>query len=137
MTDFCLTPAQPMTNPVDFHNLAAQCRHGLPSTWQWRQIASLDGGFFQLTGASPVGTYQRGPRKGQPKFPATPNYRQVIITAVDVAEARSRWERETGQCSWCGGTGRRLHGSAPGRAPHTGRVGPVGARARRRTDPPI
>ena len=108
MTDFCLTPAQPMTNPVDFHNLAAQYRHGLPATWQWRRSAILDGWFIELNGASPIGTYQRGPRKGQPKFPAATNYRRVIITTVDVAEARSRWEHETGQCSRCGGTGQEV-----------------------------
>lgn len=101
-----------MPEPVDFYNLAARHRHGLPPTWQWRQIESLDGGFIQLSGSIPIGNYQSGPRKGRPKFPAKSIYQRVIITRDDVADARRRWEDETGLCSWCGGTGQEIAGTS-------------------------
>lgn len=110
MTDFCLTPVQPMSELPDFDNLAAQHRHNLPAAWQWRQIAALDGGFIELSGSIPIGTYQRGPRKGRLKFPTQSNYQRVIITRDDVADARRRWEDETGLCSWCNGTGQEIAG---------------------------
>ena len=105
MTDFCLTLVQPMPELPNFDNLAAQHRHNLPATWQWRQIKMLDGGFIELNGSIPIGTYQRGPRKSRPKFPTHSTYQRVIITRDDVADARRRWEDETGLCSWCGGSG--------------------------------
>jgi hypothetical protein len=94
--------------PLDFHLLAAQHRYGLPTDWQWRTITSLDGGFIELAGASPIGTYQRGKRKGLSKFPPKASYRRVIITHQNVAEARHQWEAKTGMCSWCQGTGQQV-----------------------------
>lgn len=97
-----------MTTP-DILSLAAQHRHELPSEWRWRSSDALDGGFL-LAGASPIGTFQRGPRKDQPKFPPRSQYRRVIITDQDVADARARWEQETGRCSHCGGTSQEAIG---------------------------
>lgn len=98
-----------MTAP-DIYLLAAQHRYRLSPDWQWRQIVSLDDGFIELHGASPISAYKSGPRRGQPRFPPRSQCRRVIVTRQDVADARARWEAETGRCSHCGGEGQEAIG---------------------------
>lgn len=93
----------------DIHVIAARKVHNLPDDWQPRIYGCLDHclGFY-LRGAVPIGTYSRGPRKGQPKWPPLGQLQRVVITADQVKQARIWWENETGLCSHCGGSGQQV-----------------------------
>ena len=90
----------------DIHAITARRVHSLPDDWQPRIYGCLERGLgFYLEGAVPIGNYSKGPRKGQPKFPAKRELQQVVITSEEVQETRDQWERETGLCHRCGGSG--------------------------------
>jgi hypothetical protein len=89
----------------DFLAIAARRVCGLPAEWQPRIYRSLDSVGFELIGAEPIGTYTRGPKKGKPKFPPRKEMRSVFVTHDHIRQARHSWERETGLCSHCGGSG--------------------------------
>ena len=90
----------------DFHAMTAREVHHLPDDWQPRIYESLDRNLgFQLTGAVPIGFYSRGPRKGMPKFPPKRDLQRVVITTAELDACKVKWERETGLCHCCGGSG--------------------------------
>lgn len=66
---------------------------------------SVEGGFI-LTGAAVTGTVTRGPRKGRPKY-ARDKVR-VIVSSQEVAAEEQRYERETGKCLVCLGSGQEF-----------------------------
>lgn len=93
----------------DIHAIAARRVHGLPADWEPQIYACFDRDLgFYLRGAVPIGTYSRGPRKGQPKWPPLSQQQRVVITADEVKQARIWWENETGLCSHCGGSGQQV-----------------------------
>jgi len=97
-----------MTIP-DIHAIAARRVHNLPAEWKPQIYGFLDRNLgFYLRGAVPIGTYSRGPRKGQPKFPPLGQLQRVVITAHEVRQARIEWENEMGLCSYCGGSGQQV-----------------------------
>jgi hypothetical protein len=97
------------TQPPDLGLLTAQRVHRLPPEWRAGVYRSLHPLGLELTGAEPIGTISRGPRKGRPKWPPRNQWRAVLISAEQVAETRRQWEAETGLCSWCGGGGQQVH----------------------------
>jgi hypothetical protein len=99
----------------DFLALAAREVHGLPDEWRPCIYESLDGGFL-LHGAAPLGVYSRGPRKGRPKWPPTKDLRRVIVTRAQVEIAKFNYERATGECHGCGGTGQTVKSMGLGQA---------------------
>ena len=90
----------------DIHAITARRVHNLPDDWHPRIYGCLDRDLgFYLVGAVPIGTYSRGPRKGRPKLPPLRELQRVVITPKEVQETREQWERETGMCHRCGGSG--------------------------------
>ena len=104
--------AQPLLNLMtapDIYAIAARKVHNLPASWQPVIYGCLDRGLgFYLIGAVPIGTFSRGPRKGQPKFPPKNKLQQVVISADEKKQAQIEWEIETGFCSHCGGSGKQV-----------------------------
>jgi hypothetical protein len=105
------------TQPPDLHVLTARRVHGLPPEWRAGVYRSLHPLGFELTGAVPLGTISRGPRKGRPKWPPLVPWRAVLISAEQVAKTRRQWEAETGLCSHCGGSGQQLNGVSVAEGP--------------------
>ena len=94
-----------MTAP-DVYAIAAQRVYSLPADWKPIVYECLDRGLgYCLTGAVPIGTYVRGPRRGRPKFPPKGQWQRVVITPDEAKEARDWWEHKTGFCGHCGGSG--------------------------------
>jgi hypothetical protein len=79
----------------------AETKSGIPG-WKatkWQAV----GGDSIVTGSVPVGTYSRGPRKGELKF--TGPRTMVVVTRAEKEAAASAYEAETGHCWNCKGTG--------------------------------
>jgi hypothetical protein len=79
----------------------AEIKSGTPG---WKATKwQAGGGDSIVTGSVPVGTYSRGPRKGEPKFtgPST----MVVVTRAELETAATAYEAETGRCWNCKGTG--------------------------------
>jgi len=96
-----------MTNPTphmfslnDIMRLA-ETKSGIPGwkAFRW-QAAGPDS---IVTGSVPVGTYSRGPRKGEPKFKGKGT--MVVVTRAEKESAATAYEAETGRCWNCKGTG--------------------------------
>lgn len=97
----------------DVYNLAAQRLKEMPIDWKWCTIESKEspyGRFAQVTGAAPVGIYSRGPRKGQPKWPAAKDCQVFQFTPDQLEQVKLTWEAETGHCFQCGGSGQERFG---------------------------
>jgi hypothetical protein len=105
------------TQPPDLHVLTARRVHSLPPEWRACVYRSLHPLGFELTGAEPIGTISRGPRKGRPKWPPRNQWRAVLVSAEQVAETRRQWEADTGLCSYCGGSGQQLKGVSVAEGP--------------------
>lgn len=92
---------------IDFLNVCAQKKMG--EGWVWRTSEVISGGFL-LTGAKPIGTVTRGPRKGAPKFPPPREYQKVVITFEERDAAYAEYESATGKCYVCEGKGEENYG---------------------------
>ena len=66
----------------------------------------VEGGFL-VVGAPIIGTYSKGPRKGRVKYDHTKDT-QVIVTSEEVLNEEHRYERETGHCYRCLGSGSKF-----------------------------
>lgn len=84
--------------------------HGKPEEWTaYRFSACGPPGFIKITGSVPVGVYQRGPRKGRPKWNLKLG-EDFWISQSQVEETRSLWELTHGKCYECDGTGQATYG---------------------------
>jgi hypothetical protein len=98
-----------------WYNVVARRKLGRGDDWLWFQLQVVKSGASYgsdtiVTGAVPVGFVTRGPNKGAPKWPSVSESERVIVTAAEVRAAREAWERETGKCAECAGTGQRNSG---------------------------
>lgn len=99
---------------LDLAILQAREKSSLPDNWHPWKFEIKDspyGDFLELTGAiCPL--YVRGPKKGKP------NYEKAdMATACTVQVGRqeyvewvAKWEKETGKCAMCNGTGKEFSG---------------------------
>jgi hypothetical protein len=116
MTDQLALQTAPNSEPPktpDVYSLAAQRLRGMPADWQWCTVESKDspyGNFIQVTGSVPVGTYSRGPRKDQPKWPAAKDCQVFQFSPAQLEQVRLDWQAETGHCFTCGGSGQERFG---------------------------
>lgn len=92
---------------IDFYDIIAKER-GVPADWRWFKIEAKGDGahvVFLLTGAVPNGVISRGKYKGKPKYDKS-TQRELVITRAELDAAHDTWERETGKCYRCNGTGK-------------------------------
>ena len=93
-------PTPHMFSLSDIMSLA-ETKSGIPgwkaTKWQAAGCDSI------VTGSVPVGTYSRGPRKGELKF--TGPRTMVVVTRAEKETAATAYEAETGHCWNCKGTG--------------------------------
>jgi hypothetical protein len=85
---------------ADHLSSAARRKLNKPDGWQvvrWEAIGDTDD--LLIGGGVPVGIYQRGPRKGRPKF--APPFDQCVITKAELLTERLRFEADTGKCYAC------------------------------------
>lgn len=89
----------------DQWNLTAHRVYGKPKEWAWCSLDAMDvpPGFVKVTGAVPSGVVKSGARKGRPKFPK--ELETIWMKHSDIAGVKADWERETGRCCECWGTG--------------------------------
>ena len=97
---------------INLHEEHAREKYALPPEWTASQFACfpLDGPtlYVQLIGAvyEPV---TRGPRKGKPNWDKPIGKKTTAILPIADHEAWVRaWERRTGKCSSCVGTGQTI-----------------------------
>lgn len=106
-----ITPP-PKRDPPDFWNMVARQKHGAPEGWVWRSLETLGDPRADSTdrqilieGYVPNGVITKGPRKGQPG-PETPGTRlKFVCTDAERRATQAEWERSTGKCGDCGGSG--------------------------------
>lgn len=96
---------------VDFYNLIATER-GMPAGWQWFTIRAVDGGDTIVTGAVCTALFKSGPRKGQTKWAKRDRstQREIVVTREQIRERRAQWQRDSGKCVDCYGTGAAIAG---------------------------
>lgn len=104
----------PDSNPrPDFYLLHARELTGMPETWVWSSLEGLTSGSrgVLVTGAC-YSLCTTGKRKGLPnwrkKWPDTE--RKVFLGNDEHDAFRLKWERDTGKCHRCGGTGQEERG---------------------------
>lgn len=94
------------------HEQHAREIFNLPPEWKitmWKVVGDkppLKG--ITITGAVMVETFKKGPRKGRPSWAKRDRDTEMSITLLDDMHTAwlERWERETGKCCRCDGTGR-------------------------------
>jgi hypothetical protein len=65
-----------------------------------------------VTGCVPTDTYKSGPRKGRPKFISPGD--KCVVTQVEEMDAKRDYERDTGKCNGCQGSGKQWAGWSAG-----------------------
>lgn len=94
----------------DFYQMFAESK-GVPAGWKWHGWSTnsdeVPNGFLKLKGCVPSGVYIRGPRKGRPNFskPVEGTRRVLFIDLQELDAFVDEWEKSTGSCRHCGGTG--------------------------------
>lgn len=88
----------------DFYENVARRKLGKTQEWKaciWERIGpdatKIEGGL-----TTPI---LRGKRKGQPKWGKRRDLDVCIVTDDEVSQERAKYERETGNCANCKGTG--------------------------------
>jgi len=82
--------------------MRAKTRAKLPgwTPFEWQVIG--EGAGILLTGGVSR-TLKSGPRKGKPTW--DPPHEQVFVSAAEIIAFERRYERKTGKCAMCDGTG--------------------------------
>lgn len=100
---------------IDLLESQAREKAGMPPTWLAYRWACMPPGhpetlYYEVEGIVTTATYKSGPRKGRPNYDAgdQSTERTVIISAAEHAEYVARWERETGKCAACNGSGKEI-----------------------------
>ena len=90
---------------IDFMTICARKKLG-NAEWQWCTSERVEGGFL-VTGGVP-GVYKSGKKKGRTKWPKKSECDRIIVTLEDRDAAIVEYEKETGKCAWCEGSGKTL-----------------------------
>lgn len=92
---------------IDWFNKTVERVHSLSPDWRWFKVDchNKPDGYMELVGAVPIGFIKCGPRKGLPKWPPVSACQTVWIRFGEVEETKRIWEKQTGQCANCEGTG--------------------------------
>lgn len=81
---------------------------GIPG-WEGYRFTWIENtDLLQVEGCIPEGVYSRGPRKGQPRYrhPNAVGTRCIVTwSRVEIDRNADAWERATGRCRACVGTG--------------------------------
>ena len=90
----------------------AKEKFSLPENWEWFRWETLphppaNHTFVKLTGCPITERYKSGKRKGRPKYSLATSM-SVTITLAEHEAYLLAWEKETGQCSACTGSGEEL-----------------------------
>ena len=103
-------------------SLAVQRVHGAPKDWQWvnseiinptiRDDIPRDRVYHKVEGGVYKHVVRRGKYAGQLDLgkPEEGTHLIVVITGRDIDDARAAWEKETGKCYQCAGTGQEACG---------------------------
>lgn len=97
---------------INFWEAAARKKLGAGDDWRmyrWERVNLRPDSDVIVTGAVPIGTYTRGPRKGAPKW-NTKIGERVTVSDRDFSEAQRAYEASTGNCRNCYGTGQQWCG---------------------------
>lgn len=100
---------------VDFYNLYATEKLGMPDGWQWYSLEAL-GQYPNYTGSLVRGlvpaTFERGKRKGLPDFKRGDKATELsfALTRQQLRDFQAEWEQREGKCSHCFGTGQEWIG---------------------------
>ncbi|MFP2898778.1 hypothetical protein [Corallococcus sp. 4LFB] len=106
--------ATPAYERVDFWNLIAQRKRGVPEGWRWFSIqgkghpAPREQCTSIVTGAVCTATFKSGPRKGELNWAKRDRSteRELAIPFPEFDAFLLEWEAETGRCHNCYGNGR-------------------------------
>lgn len=98
---------------VDFWQLICEER-GVPLGWHWYSLEAIgdsrERGGVLVKGAICTTLYKSGVRKGQKNWTKRDRStdREFLVTFREHDDFIARWERTTGMCSLCYGTGKRV-----------------------------
>lgn len=102
--------------------LAVQRVHGAPAGWRWVRSEIInptmsrdtprDRQYYKVEGGVYKHVMKSGKRVGLLDFrkPEEGTHLIVVITGRDIDDARAAWEKETGKCYQCAGTGQEACG---------------------------
>lgn len=93
----------------DFMDIIAKRKLGLDEQWKiasWRRVDPD----ALLVSIGKFRKIERGEKKGHDtwvdvKGKPLSERKEMVMTVLEIKEEESRWERETGKCSQCGGSG--------------------------------
>ncbi|GAB3305762.1 hypothetical protein [Luteimonas notoginsengisoli] len=97
---------------INFVEQVARQKLGVGNDWlmyAWEVVGELEHADLIVTGGVPVGLFQRGPRKGRPKWDRKLSQR-VVVTRAEERAALLAFEASTGKCSGCQGSGEQWAG---------------------------
>lgn len=79
--------------------------------WEWYRSEVIGEHDFLLEGGEPR-LISKGPRKGQRswKHLSPTQIKKVVVTEAEIKQAEADYERDTGKCHACGGTGQEWWG---------------------------
>lgn len=95
-----------------FFNETVQRLHGVSPEWHWCAIdaSGSPGGYIKITGCVPIGRVTRGPRQGRLKWPPKKDMQSFWVHRSDLEESSLMYERDTGNCRVCSGSGQEWCG---------------------------
>jgi hypothetical protein len=105
-------------SPPDFWNLMAREVYAMPEGWAWFRLESVgpdhsrDLCVSMVTGAVCTAKYTKGPNKGSPNWKRRDRATEqtIAIPFRDLDAFCEAWERKTGLCASCGGSGEAITG---------------------------
>ncbi len=109
--DADLFPAKPHEpRRPEFWVEVAKRKVGDPK-WEWFSSERIGDGDFLMEGGEPR-TISKGPRKGHRtwKHLAPHEKKKVVVTQAEIQQAEADYERDTGKCNVCGGSGQEWRG---------------------------
>jgi hypothetical protein len=96
---------------IDLLNEQCAAVVGIPR-WRWYAIRAVAPDTRIIQGAVCDAVFTRGPRQGSPNWskrdPSTE--REIALTGLQIRQFEMQWERKSGKCSVCLGTGKRWCG---------------------------
>ncbi len=102
--------------PPDFYNQIAVSR-GCPAGWQWLSLDAVGAdrktGGVVIKGGVFSSLLKSGKNKGKPNFAKADagTAREILVTFADLDAFREQWERDSGKCYQCGGSGETVASS--------------------------